>query len=117
MNFEEKYLKYKKKYLDLKTQIGSASLNQVSENQDKGSEIIFTDDVEEWEVDNEINEAINNKFSEFPEMEDGLGSLNKIYYEETDIGPVPKKNEDMTPEERERSFNKMIESIFNSLLC
>ena len=53
-----------------------------------------------------------NKISIFPYINNV-----RIYYEDTDIGPVPKKNEDMTPEERERSFNKMIESIFNSLLC
>jgi hypothetical protein len=30
---------------------------------------------------------------------------------------VPKKNEDMTPEERETGFDRMMRSIFNSLLC
>jgi len=38
-----------------------------------------------------------------------------VVYEDTDIGPVPTTNKDMTASERERSFNKMIESIFNSL--
>ena len=34
-------------------------------------------------------------------------------FEETDIGPVPTKMQDMTPEERERGFSEMIEGVLN----
>lgn len=38
-----------------------------------------------------------------------------LVYEETDIGPVPGKNKDMTPEERERSFESMVGTLLESL--
>ena len=41
--------------------------------------------------------------------------LSILVYEETDIGPVPGKNKDMTPEERERSFESMVGTLLESL--
>ena len=61
--------------------------------------------------------ALANKFNKesIIYLHGGHFEKDKIYYEDTDIGLYLKKMK--ISEERERSFNKMIESIFNSLLC
>jgi purine-nucleoside phosphorylase len=38
-----------------------------------------------------------------------------IIYQDTDIGPVPTTNKDMTPAEREQSFDSMVGSLLESL--
>ena len=67
------------------------------------------------EMETHILYALANKFNKALSI-CAVAEKDEIYYEDTDIGTINKKNKDMTAKKR-RSFNKMIESIFNSLLC
>merc|ERR1711871_117366 len=108
MSFKEKYFKYKKKYLILKSKIGGAASSDVVTK-----EIVFNEDTDEWEVDSDVNEAISSKFSDFPNKTDDLGNVYKVYYQ--DDSRKPKNIYDlMTWEEiLEKGINGGINLILN----